>query len=197
MTGEATDMISCLIGAVETTVVGETFATPSFLTLEWAVILPAEMATVVVFFGCVRSVEFFFLVTFLEVVLCCLDLFEPLEVFRFGDGPELDVAFLFVPPGVVTKGILVKAGVGEITKPGERLADETTLVVSTGGAVGSTVGSAFGSWSITERLLNEVEGRNAPNPSSKVPSLSAESSNEGISFMTSSSPFPPPTTAAL
>ena len=83
--------------------------------------------------GCVKeSGELFFLLVFLlvnplDVVFCCLDFTTP-ELFRFGDCPGDVVAFLFVPPGVITNGASVTAGVGEII----RLAEETILVAFPG-----------------------------------------------------------------
>ena len=108
-------------------------------------------------------------------VFCCLDLAAPPALFRFGEPPGAEVAFLFVPPGVVTYGTLVNGGVGDIDRPGERLAFETTLFAS---FAGCTVGSEVGSCN-SVRLLNDVEGRNAPNPSSSDPSFFSEERSEG------------------
>lgn len=136
--------------------------------------------------------------------------FDPMEFFRFGDVSEGAVAsnFLFVPPGVVTIG--ASATVCAVARSGVRLVDETTLValieVSLDGCtVGATPADALwlvASSNVTERLLNDVDGRNAPNPSSTVwsffpPSVgrSEEPNSDGISFKSAS--LPPPTTAAL
>ena len=115
-------------------------------------------------------------------VFCCLDLAATPALFLFGEPPGAEVAFLFVPPGVVTYGTLVNCGVGDIDRPGERLAFETTLLVSVGGCtVGATptgFGSELGSCN-NVRLLKDVEGRNAPNPSSSDPSFFSEERSEG------------------
>jgi hypothetical protein len=98
----------------------------------------------------------------------------------------------------VTVGKEFTLDVGDITRSGERLVDETTLVVFTevgllldGCTVGATpthVGSLMVSFNITVRLLKDVEGRNAPNPSSSIPSffpssvgISEEPNSDGIS----------------
>jgi hypothetical protein len=111
---------------------------------------------------------------------------------RFGASPDVEAFdnFLFVPPGEVTVGALVTIDVGDITRSGERLVDETTLAVFTevrlsldGCTVGAT-GSLISN--ITVRLLKDVEGRNAPNPSSISSFLSSvgrseEPNSDGIS----------------
>jgi len=128
---------------------------------------------------------------------------------RFGASPEVEAFdnFLLVPPGEVTVGALVTIDVGDITRSGERLVDETTLAgftkvrLSLDGCTFGATGSVVSN--ITVRLLKDVEGRNAPNPSSISSFLSSvgrseEPNSDGIStFMTSSSSLPPPTTAAL
>ena len=147
--------------------------------------------------------ESFFLLAFLlefplDAVFGCLDLVAPPELFRFGDGADEAVAFLFIPPGVVTSGTEATTGVGDITRPGERLVEETTLAAfpaeilfdgCTAADTPTDVTSLFGSCIIRERLLKDVEGRNAPNPSSTVPSFfgsverSEEPNNDGISTL--------------
>ena len=136
-------------------------------------------------------------------------LFCPMLTRRFGAGDGIAVViFLFVPPGDATVGSVVvvaaRAGTGtgavagattigcggDITRSGERLVDETTLAalraalgILLEGSVGSAAaatGSLLGSWSIKEKLLKDVEGRKAPNPSSMDPSFfSPSASSEG------------------
>ena len=70
--------------------------------------------------------------------------FDPIEFFRFGDGPAVAavVNFLFVPPGVVTAGGKAAFCGGDITRSGERLVDETTLVAFTEASLdGCTAGA--------------------------------------------------------
>jgi hypothetical protein len=188
---------SCLICTV---VDGVSVAT----NLAGAVVLPAvKVAAVVpVLFGCVVGLgEVLFLTVFLTgafaVLLCCLAFAKPPALFRLVAGPDDVGAFLFVPPGVVTSGAAAPVGGGEMTRSGDRLVDETTLAalaelapLLAGCTFGATPtdGSLLESSIMAGRLLNDVEGRKAPNPSSTIPSFfdpsagrSEEPNKDGIS----------------
>ena len=131
----------------------------------------------------------FLLVGPFETVLCGFGFVAAPVFFRFGERAELPVAFLFVPPGVVTIGTVAKPPAGDIIRSLEMLVEETTLAAfradelfedSTFWATPTDGCSLLESGNITVRLLNEVDGRKAPNPSSSVP-FSAEPKSDGIS----------------
>jgi len=152
-----------------------------------------EVLELTIVCGFEEMLPLFFLVVFLltvpfVVLFFDFDPLDPAPFLRFGESPLFvdGIFFLFVPPGVVTMviaGAAVTIGCGgEMTSPGERLVEDTTLaaaaaveLLSEGCTVGAThreeESSLPFSRSAVERLLKDVDGRNAPNPSSISPSF--------------------------